>query len=579
MRVARLDHIADVEELELDSLVTLITGADAEVRAEIVQALVGLVHASPSGLTGMVDVHGIHLPISETTLRSIGLGSGDVVENVITSATFADLRLAAGVGQPDELVCEIDERIGRAREALDPESFATYDQAFQTMEDLELALELHTDLTAARRRLASHLDAEPKRVAGLIDAVAALPPTGPDEAALDLANQWADTAAEFEALQQELDSQGRSPDHLAARIAECRDRRDDAAEAAEPRPVADTVAGELDALHEEMVELVASRARIMNWNHERQLEELQDRMEDLLDEVGQPTYAAWSMNRHLPVRPPALVGELVRTEAALAEAEQAWLDLAAELEETGLFTRMADLEDQAVEFLGDDLDPDTDIGVQLRAVAAPPTGPEFEAIGQLADLVEATPEEAEDPEALIIRGQELMAHWADRAQTLRERVDTYAASVEGLSAVDPDDHACLAAELEAARLRMQAHQDAVEQIEQLQTERRHLLDGVPQNSTVGDIDPRTVQWHILRMASKLKSMTTVGSLPLVLDEPFDGFDESVVHSVLDQLARLADDFQIILLSSNPIIEHWAHGLGPDATVVDLGNTISLVTPH
>ncbi|MCP5026449.1 MAG: hypothetical protein GY929_09210 [Actinomycetia bacterium] len=575
--MARLDRIAGMAQLELDSLVTLITGAHSVVRAEIVESLVGLVHAAPGGLTGLVDVHGIHLPISETTLRSIGLGGGDVVENVVTSATFADLRFAAGVGQPDELVTEIDERIRRARHALDPESFASYDQAFQTMEDLELALELHTDLIAARRRLASHLAAEPKRVAALIDEVGALPPAGPNEAAIELADRWATTVAAFEALQQELDGQGRSPELLEARITECRHHRDEAATAAEPQPLDDSIADELDTLHEEMVELVASRARLMNWNHERQLEELQERMEDLLDEVGQPTYAAWSMNRHLPVRPPALVAGLVQAEAAFAEAEQDWQDLADELEQTGLFARVAELEDQALDFLGDDFDSDRDLGTQLRLEVGRREGPGFEAIANLAELVEAPPAAAEDPEALILLGQERIAHWADRSETLRERVDTYAASVEGLSAVDPDDHACLAVELAAARVRMQAHQGAVEQIERLQTERRHLLDGVPMNATVGDIDPRAVQWHILRMASNLKSMTTVGSLPLVLDEPFEGFDDSVIHSVLDQLARLADEFQIVFLSSNPIIEHWARSLGSAATVIDLGTPVSLGT--
>ncbi|MCP4085971.1 MAG: hypothetical protein GY745_13085 [Actinomycetia bacterium] len=576
MRVARLDHIADVELLELDPLVTLVTGAEPAQRAQIVEALVGLVHAAPGGQTGLVDVHGIHLPISETGLRSIGLGTGEVVDNVITSASFAELRLAAGVGQPDELVSEINQRIGRARQALDPESFARYDRALRTMEDLKLALELHTDLTAARRRLSSHFESEPTRVAELIGEVEVLPPTGPDAAALALAEEWTATTAEFVALQKALDADGRTPEHVEARIARCGELRDAAARAAEPQPVPETIADDLDELHEQMVELVASRARKLNWNHDRQLDELQDRMEDLLDEVGQPTYAAWSMNRHRTVRPPVLVAALVEAEATLAAAEQDWENLAEELEATGLFSRMAELEDRAVDFLGPDLDPDRDIGCQLEEVAAPPEGPEFAALGHLADLVDAPSEHAEDADTLILLGQQLIADWEERAETLRERVDTYAASVEGLSAIESDDHARLSAELAAARIRMQGHQEAVEQIEQLQNERRHLLDGVPLPYTTGDLDPRAVQWHILRTVSALKSMTTVGSLPLVLDEPFEDFDESVIHSVLDQLSGLADEFQIVVLSSNPIVEHWARSLGPTATVIELGSSISLV---
>lgn len=82
---------------------------------------------------------------------------------------------------------------------------------------------------------------------------------------------------------------------------------------------------------------------------------------------------------------------------------------------------------------------------------------------------------------------------------------------------------------------------------------------------IGEID-----WALLARLADLRSVGVAGSVPLVLDDPFDALPDDEVGGVLDRLVRMASTVQIVVVSDRPAIRVWADSLGSEqATTVKL----------
>lgn len=112
-------------------------------------------------------------------------------------------------------------------------------------------------------------------------------------------------------------------------------------------------------------------------------------------------------------------------------------------------------------------------------------------------------------------------------------------------------------EVELADHTVQALVDAESARRQERT--RSQLD---QGSLLEDID-----WYLLSRLASQRSVSVVGSLPLVLDDAFAELPDSEVNWLLGRLERMTSAVQVIVLTDRPESAQWAGELGPDRAAV------------
>ncbi len=71
-----------------------------------------------------------------------------------------------------------------------------------------------------------------------------------------------------------------------------------------------------------------------------------------------------------------------------------------------------------------------------------------------------------------------------------------------------------------------------------------------------------LDWALLGRSAALRSVGIAGSVPLVLDDPFDVLEDAEIGSVLDKVAAVAGAVQLVIFSDREAIARWASDLGP-----------------
>jgi hypothetical protein len=71
-----------------------------------------------------------------------------------------------------------------------------------------------------------------------------------------------------------------------------------------------------------------------------------------------------------------------------------------------------------------------------------------------------------------------------------------------------------------------------------------------------------LEWYLLARLAGQRSVSVVGSLPLLLDDALVGIDPEQVSHLLDRLERMADAVQLIVVSDDPSLEAWVASVGP-----------------
>lgn len=83
----------------------------------------------------------------------------------------------------------------------------------------------------------------------------------------------------------------------------------------------------------------------------------------------------------------------------------------------------------------------------------------------------------------------------------------------------------------------------------------------------GPADVGAMEWFLLARLASQRAMSFVGSVPLVIDAAFDGYDVVDLTSIYERLVRMSDVVQIIVCSDADDIRGWAEGLNDRAAVV------------
>jgi len=128
--------------------------------------------------------------------------------------------------------------------------------------------------------------------------------------------------------------------------------------------------------------------------------------------------------------------------------------------------------------------------------------------------------------------QATLAEVEERHRALTERCDALAREVEVLEA-----------EGRAAAADLEALQDSLADADPVRADRDQL------------------EWFLMAKVAAQRATSLAGSTPLLVEDPFPGLDDHDVGHLLDQLERLADTVQVILLSGAPGVAAWAEGVG------------------
>lgn len=87
----------------------------------------------------------------------------------------------------------------------------------------------------------------------------------------------------------------------------------------------------------------------------------------------------------------------------------------------------------------------------------------------------------------------------------------------------------------------------------------------------GGADSEAVEWYVLARLAQQRSLSFVGSVPMLIDDAFQSWTIGEIREVFGRLARMSEVIQMIYLTDDDEVASWARGLGPDrAAVVDAG---------
>ncbi len=180
---------------------------------------------------------------------------------------------------------------------------------------------------------------------------------------------------------------------------------------------------------------------------------------------------------------------------------------------------------------------------------------------------------ADDPEASDIRA---------RIEAATQRVEAHRAALTNIGALRQSDEALTAEEasmletISAARREISIAESALIAARSSLTaiEERWRLRSAEQAAaqrmratTEGPADVGAIEWFLLARLASQRAMSFVGSLPLVIDAAFDGYDVVDLTSIYERLVRMSDVVQIIVCSDADDIRGWAEGLHDRAAVV------------
>jgi hypothetical protein len=202
-----------------------------------------------------------------------------------------------------------------------------------------------------------------------------------------------------------------------------------------------------------------------------------------------------------------------------------------------------------------------------------------------------------DRQAEQIAGLEAELVAIDEARgTGRERSDDASDPLADAVAADPN---VIGAREQAAltEARLERHRAAVERVDRLHaaigdaraTERMltaqrdglrtelgglrgdpHGDDGTPLppiewSLTEEGIGP--IEWYLLGRVASLRSVSSAGSVPLVLDDAFRNLAAEEISALCDALARIGETVQVIYLGDEPAVADWAERQGLDLAAV------------
>jgi hypothetical protein len=173
-----------------------------------------------------------------------------------------------------------------------------------------------------------------------------------------------------------------------------------------------------------------------------------------------------------------------------------------------------------------------------------------------AALVEA--QLADDPTVRAAREQQaLVAARLERHHHAVELVDRL--------------HAAIGEQRQTERS-LAAQRDALHaELDHLRREATRVLDGgsplPPVEWHLTDEGVGPIEWYLLGRVASLRSVSSAGSVPLIINDAFRGLSSSDVSTLCAALARIGETVQVIYLGDELAMVEWAEGQGLDRAAV------------
>ncbi len=95
---------------------------------------------------------------------------------------------------------------------------------------------------------------------------------------------------------------------------------------------------------------------------------------------------------------------------------------------------------------------------------------------------------------------------------------------------------------------------------------------------MGSAGAEAVEWYVLARLAQQRSVSFVGSVPIVVDDAFSAWSIDELRDVFERLERMSEVIQIVMLTDDADISAWARSLGSTrASVLDLRSTVPVLT--
>jgi hypothetical protein len=184
------------------------------------------------------------------------------------------------------------------------------------------------------------------------------------------------------------------------------------------------------------------------------------------------------------------------------------------------------------------------------------------AVGVRPDLA-LSPTRAEAADRLVDQEARLERH---RAALVR--LSEFRAREELLAGHEQDTERKLDNAQRLAGVAAQARQSA--HVVQSKIEAELSQRGTSVSNAPVDDPVAAVEWYVLARLAQQRAVSYAGSVPLVIDDAFEGWDFEDVERVHDRLERMSEAVQVIYFSESERVTQWARSKGPGkAVVIDL----------
>ncbi len=536
MRILRLDLRDHGATVDLHPFISIVSGLSNDQADELVAAVRGLVRGSANCVAGGLVESGGQL----LELRGDGT---DGIGPLTIEDVFVSLDQIDSSGDPVVLQAELDQ--------LERRAMIDAVQLEEARADLDAAAAARVHLL---HQSVSEFDGDGTDDLARIEAVASalkqLSATSPvlremPDEVRELLVEWERYEAVRDEVQPEIDAMVSRIEGLEADVTSSKRMMSEAVAMAVPL----VLSAEEDHRVDELAQRAASGKKSKRLSTADEAE-----LAALLDKVGQVTFVGYVMYRMAP-EPSA--ESLMQVEAARLRVEQAETrlgeaktDLQNGTVAQSLATRLDGVKEIARRYLGPMLP--ADLGSALRSQVVELENPAWlERVRELyAELVEQQIEVPDDLAPTDLPAW--AADWVARAQS---------PEVAGPS------RAQLLGSLAVAEKELERHNRAMNRIDRLDAtalesaakaaavEARLVAADAP----AGTSGERAVA--LLRpLADRVRSEAG-SSVPLVLQGEFRDLDEPAICGLLDDLEVLAQDLQLVILTSRPEAMQWASDAG------------------
>ncbi|MDW3218542.1 MAG: hypothetical protein R8F63_07985 [Acidimicrobiales bacterium] len=659
MRFVELRPAPDRGSFRLHPRITWLRGLDPAARV----AIVGLVHDVALGempdWTGIVEMDGGNVSLTEAIPR---LGETADSALIIDAASLpepgegptAPSEQRTGLDEAQQKLDELDSRITEIAEELaasgnvrsqmvahlrsskgqvDPEASTRLDQAdgqlvrssrradrpdpWTGMKDIPARIE---ELTATITELDETLAGLPTGDRPALAAAAATArsaiargsgATAPSPEAAALAQAWISLHQRLLGLESRMEAAGGGTELVAARLDDARRAARAAEDAAVPRKVTEAEVAELEVLHETMIDAEGRVGRgVRRATTRAAFDAAEKALQDALEPLGYPTWAAFRMGNGMAAVPPEALIEYEVAQHELEAAELEWAELMARLERDtelqDVLTAIEKAQEHAVSLLGedplaggDDASPDLltealqafvvdadsvgvdrDAGMRHLQVAMAEAGvvghealTSDQAVVALAESWLGVLVAADDLAVRILRDRERAAEELDALESLGDgsRVDRLDGERAAVREAEKDVAASRAALGEVVQARLQLHVLAATELNLAEEHDDRLVQRESAQVLV-DLARRRLQGRasadaVAALADRVPR-GVAGPIPVVVvmgDAP---------ASTLDRLAVLPDDVQILVIGDGHGADEWIAEVGSDvASVVEVGTLV------